>query len=219
MFVGHYGPALAGPRFVKTVPVWAMCIAVQFLDYLWGVFVYFGIENVRIEPGFTAVSPLDLYDMPWTHSLLMAVVWSVVLGFIWSLFARTQKRAGAIIIGLGVFSHWLLDLLVHVPDLALWPGGPKVGFGLWNNEPVALTLEFGVLAVGLLLYISATRAKGAFGKIGPWIFGALLVGLYSISFFAPPPETAQQFGPMAIGLYTLVAVLAWLFCDRVREAK
>ena len=53
MFVGHYGPALAGPRFVKAVPVWALCVAVQFLDYLWGVFVYFGIERVRIEPGFT----------------------------------------------------------------------------------------------------------------------------------------------------------------------
>ena len=185
MFIGHYGPALAGPKFVKTVPVWALCIAVQFLDYLWGAFVYFGIEHVRIEPGFTAVSPLDLYHMPWTHSLLMALVWAVV----------------------------------HVPDLALWPGGQMVGFGLWNNAPVALTLEFGVLAAGLLLYVSATRARGAFGKVSPWIFGALLVGLYSISFFAPPPETAQQFGPMAIILYTLVAFLAWLLCDRVREPR
>ena len=219
MFVGHYAPALAGPKFVKTVPVWVLCVAVQFLDYLWGVFVYFGIENVRIEPGFTEVSPLDLYDIPWTHSLLMAIVWSVALGGLWSLIARSQKRAGAIIVGLAVFSHWLTDLLVHVPDLALWPGGPKVGLGLWNNAPVAVTLEFGILLAGLFIYLSATRAKGGFGKIGPWIFGALLIGLHSVSFFAPPPETAQQFGPMAIFLYTLVAFLAWLLCDRVREAR
>lgn len=219
MFIGHYGPALAGPRFVKTVPVWALCVAVQFLDYLWGVFVFFGIEHVRIEPGFTVMSPLDLYDMPWTHSLLVAVVWSIVLGLVWAGIAKTQKSAGAILIGIAVFSHWLTDLLVHVPDLALWPGGPMVGFGLWNNAPVSITLELGVLLAGLAFYLSATRAKGPIGKAGPWIFTGLLVAIHSISFFAPPPETAQQFGPMAIALYTLIALLAWLLCDRVREAR
>lgn len=219
MFIGHYGPALAGPRFVKTVPVWALCVAVQFLDYLWGVFITLGIEHVRVEPGFTAMSAFDLYDMPWSHSLVMALVWSAVLGGVWFLVARRNRMAGALIVGAAVFSHWLADLLMHVPDLPLWPGGPVVGFGLWNSVPLTLALEFGVLLAGLFLYLSATRPKGPIGRIGPYLFAAILGGLYWISHQSPPPADPTQGGPFVIVVFTLIAVLAWLLCDRVREPR
>lgn len=218
MFVGHYGPAFAGPRFAP-VPLWALFVAVQFLDYLWGAFIALGIEHVRIEPGFTAMSPFDLYDMPWSHSLVMALAWSALLGLVWAGIAKRSKLAGGLVIAAAVLSHWLADLLVHVPDLPLWPGGPSVGFGLWNHVMWTLVAEFGVLIAGWLFYMSATRAKNAVGHYGPVILFALLAVVYWMSHASPPPTNPAVAGPYVIGVYTLLAFLAWLLCDRVREAR
>lgn len=218
MFVGHYGPALAGPRFAP-VPLWALFVAVQFLDFLWGIFIALGIEQVRVEPGFTAMSPFDLYHMPWSHSLVMALVWSVVLGLAWALIAKRSKRAGGLVIAAAVFSHWLADLLTHIPDLPLWPGGPNVGFGLWNSVPLTLIAEFGVLIVGWLFYMSATRAKNAVGRYGPVVLFALLAGLYWLNHLLPPPTDPAVAGPFVIAVFSAIAFLAWLLCDRLREAR
>ena len=121
MFIGHYAPAFLGKRIAKTVPLWVLFAAVQLVDIAWGIFIATGIEHVRIIEGFTASNSLDLYDMPWTHSLVMALVWSLGAGWLWSLIARKQKRLGGIVVGAAVFSHWLTDLIVHVPDLLLYP--------------------------------------------------------------------------------------------------
>lgn len=218
MFIGHYGPALAGPRFAP-VPLWMLFIAVQFLDFLWGAFIALGIEHVRVMPGFTAMSPFDLYDMPWSHSLLMAVVWSAVLGGVWSLVAKTRKRAGGLVVAAAVMSHWLADLLMHVPDLPLWPGGPQVGFGLWNNAPLTLVAEFGVLLAGWVVYMMATRAKNTVGRYGPVVLFAILAGLYWLNHVMPPPPDPVTGGLTAIALFSALSFLAWLLCDRVRVAR
>src|SRR5438034_5643892 len=78
MFVGHYGVSFGAKKAEPAIPLWVLFIAVQLLDVLWAPFVLLGIEKVRIVPGFTASNPLDLYYMPYTHSLVAAIGWSVV---------------------------------------------------------------------------------------------------------------------------------------------
>lgn len=218
MFIGHYGPALAGKTIARAVPLWAFFLAVQFVDVLWGIFVANGIEHVRIVPGFTDANPLDLYDMPITHSLPGALGWSVLAGLVWALLSPKQKRIGGIAIALAVFSHWILDLIVHVPDLELWPGGLRVGFGLWNNYPVALAVEFGVLLAGFGLYLRVTEAKGLVGRIWPWVFMALLALAEFANHTAPIPEDFTTAGYMGTITFLIIAALAAI-CDLTRRTR
>ena len=218
MFIGHYGPALAGKAIARSVPLWALFFAVQFVDVLFGVFLANGIEHMRIVPGFTEGSPFDLYHMPWTHSLSAALFWAVLAGFVYALLAREQKRLGGLAIGIAVFSHWVTDLLVHVPDLPLWPGGPKVGLGLWNNYAISLSLEVILVLGGLALYMSVTRAKGLIGRIWPFVLLALLGVAEYVNHTGPlPTETVVQGYFMAFIFLVFTALAA--VCDLTREAK
>src|SRR5713101_7880489 len=138
MFTGHYGPSFAANAAEKRLPLWLLFIAVQFVDVLWAIFVLLGIEKVRIVPGITESSPLDLYYMPYTHSLVGAIGWSVLAALLYKLSSKAGvSRKAAVYLGAAVFSHWILDLLVHRPDLSLYDDTMKVGFGLWNFRYLA----------------------------------------------------------------------------------
>ena len=218
MFVGHYGPAFAGKAAAKTVPLWSLFFAVQFVDVLWGVFIANGIEHVRLVPGFTDSNALDLYHMPITHSLPGALGWAALAGLVYALVARQQKRLGGLVIAGAVFSHWLLDLIVHVPDLPLWPGGPEVGLGLWNNYPAAMAVEAAVLVGGFLLYMRVTEAKNLVGRIWPWVFLILLALAERANHGMPLPESVAQAGYMATATFLVLTALAGL-CDLTRRVK
>src|SRR6266849_7703445 len=121
MFVGHYGPSFAANALKQSIPLWILFIAVQWVDVMWSVFMLLGIEKVRIVPGITASNPLDLYYMPYTHSLLAALLWSAGAFLAYRLLGpRRGGPMAAVVVGLAVLSHWLLDLLVHRPDLPLY---------------------------------------------------------------------------------------------------
>src|SRR6202012_4262990 len=123
MFIGHYGPAFAAKPIAKAVPLWLLFIAVQWLDVCWSTLVLTGIEKVRIVPGFTLGSPLDLYFMPYTHGLIGALLLSVLFGAIVALIMGAPRRLAVFLaVALAVFSHWLLDLVVHMPDLWIYDG-------------------------------------------------------------------------------------------------
>ena len=130
MLIGHNAVAFAAKRIAPRTSLGTLTAAVMFLDLIWPIFLLLGIEHVRIEFGATKFTPLDFYDYPWTHSLVMSIAWGVAFGVVY--FARTRYARGAVVVALCVVSHWVLDLIVHRPDLPLWPGGPKFGFGLWN---------------------------------------------------------------------------------------
>src|SRR5882724_4617669 len=131
MFVGHYGVSFAARRSAASVPLWVLFIAVQLLDVAWAPLVLLGVEKVRIVPGITASNPLDLYYMPYTHSLLATLLWSAGAYFLCRLLApRGLGEAAGLVLALAVFSHWILDLLVHRPDLPLYDNTAKVGLGL-----------------------------------------------------------------------------------------
>src|SRR5215471_14624527 len=160
MFVGHYSASFAGKALEPRIPLWVLFVAVQFVDVLWAIFVLLGIEKVRIAPGITASSPLDLYYMPYTHSLVGALGWSALAFVVWQFFPKLGGRRAGIILALAVFSHWVLDLIVHRPDLAVYDNVHKMGFGLWNYRSPAFILEIAVLVGGAALYIRRAPRSG-----------------------------------------------------------
>src|SRR5437016_5341847 len=152
MFVGHYGISFAAKRLDKTIPLWVLFLAVQLLDVGWGILVPLGVEKVRIVPGITASNPLDLYYMPFTHSLVAALLWSLgVYVACRSIRAFGASHRAALLVALAVFSHWVLDLVVHRPDLPLYDNVAKVGLGLWNYPAPAYLPEVAVLFGGMFL--------------------------------------------------------------------
>lgn len=123
-------------------------------------FLVLGWEHVRIDPGNTAVTPLDFYDYPLTHSLVTTVGWAATFDVIYYVFCRYSR--GALVLAAGVTSHWVLDLVVHRPDLPLAPGVDfHVGLGLWNSVPGTIIVEFGILAVGVAIYSRLNASLGS----------------------------------------------------------
>jgi hypothetical protein len=216
MFVGHYGISYASKPIEPRVPLWVLFLAVQFLDVLWGIFVLLGVERVRIVPGITATNPLDLYYMPYTHSLAGAVVWSLVAALGYRLWrGRMETATGPAMVGVAVFSHWVLDLFVHRPDLPLIGDQFKVGLGLWNMPLIAFSLEAVLLAGGLLLYLRSTEPIARFGTVGPPVFVLIMLVIQAVTFFGAPPSSPAGAAITALGAYfVLAAVAGWLDAKR-----
>jgi len=147
---------------------------VQFLDVLWAPFVLLGIEKTRIVPGITASNPFDLYYMPYTHSLPGAAALSVALGIVVAAFYAGWRVRAFLVVAAAVFSHWLLDLIVHLPDLPLYDNSAKVGFGLWRHVAISFPLELVVMIAGAAIYARAMRIAGRVA-IRLWGFVGLLM--------------------------------------------
>ncbi|MGQ0548986.1 MAG: hypothetical protein ACT4PY_04880 [Armatimonadota bacterium] len=202
MFLGHYGVAFAAKKAAPKVSFGTLVLSAQFADLLWPILLLLGLEHVRIEPGITAASPFNFTHYPITHSLVGALAWSLLIGLIY-FFARRYPR-GAWIIGAAVFSHFVLDVIVHRPDLQLVPGLPvRVGLGLWNSIPATLIVEFGFYALGIAICLRATSATDAVGRYALWAMIAVLAVVYLSSLLGPPPPNEQ-----ALALFALAA---WLF--------
>jgi hypothetical protein len=208
MFVGHYGPSLAIKAFRPAIPMWLLFIAVQFLDVVWSFLILLGIEKVRIVPGITASNPLDLYYMPYTHSLVAAIFWSVAAVGLSKLLRAVHDWSSAIWVGIAVFSHWVLDWLVHRPDLPLYDDTMKVGLGIWNFPAIALSLEALLLFGGMVLYLKRTKAINAIGRFGPPVFGILMLGIQAYIFFGPPPTSPNAAAITAFVSYVVFAAVA-----------
>ncbi len=217
MFIGHYSAALAAKIVKPRVPLWHLFVAVQLVDFAWAVLVLLGVEKVRVVKGFMPASILDLHYMPYTHSLPATVLWAVGAGVLYALFWRgEQKLRAGLIIGAAVASHWLLDLIAHGPDLLLYSGGPKVGFGLWDSLLWTQIVEIGSIILGGILYILATKPKGRLGMIAPVLLLAFMIALQAYNHLPiDHPPAVPQFALTALAGYTLLAVLAWL-TDRTR---
>jgi hypothetical protein len=201
MFLGHYGLAFAAKRTAPAAALGSLTFASQFLDELWPILLLLGVEQVRIVPGLMAASPLDFVYYPFSHSLLMAIVWGLLIGGAYFLLRRYGP--GAWVMGVLVVSHWFLDLPVHRPDLPLWPSGnsPKVGWGLWNSVAATMVLEFGIYAIGIAVYLRATRARDRVGSWGLWAYIVLLAGIFLASNSAPPNERALAWTTLGIWLF------------------
>ena len=210
MFVGHYGVSFAAKSVDRSIPLWVLFIAVQMLDVIWAPLVLLGIEKVRIVPGITASNPLDLYYMPYTHGLLAAIAWSCLGALAYGFFFRPASSRSSVIVGLAVFSHWILDFIVHRPDLPLYDDSAKVGLGLWNAPAIALSLEALLLFGGIWLYFRGRLSQ----SVGTFVLGALMVALQSYLFFGPPPVSDKAAAWSALICYAALAGVIWWMQDR-----
>ena len=216
MFIGHYGPAFAAKAVWKPIPLWLLFIAVQFMDVVWSIFVFLGVEKLRIVHGFTASNALDLYYMPYTHGLIGALCLSVLLGAVSEAFLR-QRGQTFLVVAVCVFSHWLLDLIVHMPDMPLIGDTMKVGFGLWRWRDVSLVLEFTTLFAGMWVYMRAVPSQTKSGDTWLWGMSGALVIAHLYNTFGPDPASPRMAAGMALVAYLLFAGFAWQV-DRARGA-
>ena len=209
MFVGHYGVSFATKKVDASIPLWVLFLAVQWLDVIWAPLVLLGIEKVRIVPGFTATNPLDLYYMPYTHSLVAALVWSVVAGGAYHLLRRPAART-SVFVGLAVLSHWILDFVVHRPDLPLYDNTAKVGLGLWDYPSLAFGLEAALLFGGMAVFLQARPAR----RTAIITLGVVMLGVQAYVFFGPPPASPAAAASTALAAYGIFALVIWFLADR-----
>jgi len=157
MVTGHFGLAAGVKAYERFVPLWALMVATVWLDILFAPFWAAGVEDIEDVPGTDGGYGNVIIHADYTHSLIGAAVIAAVTGL---LVVRWWGRLGGIVIGAVVFSHWILDLIVHRHDMPIIPGDPgagTVGFGLWKVEWAAITAEALLLAIGALLYWRAAR--------------------------------------------------------------
>lgn len=215
MFIAHFGVAFGAKRYAPATSLGTLVLAAQFLDILWPSLLLLGIERVGIVPGITRVTPLDFTSYPISHSLAMAIAWGALFGFAYWLVRR--YRAGAWVAGACVVSHWILDLVVHRPDLPIVPGSAlKVGFGLWDSLAGTLAAEFAVFAAGIFLYARATRPIDRIGRYGLWGLVVFLAATYLASLLGPPPPDVLAIAWAGQAQWLIVLFAYWL--DRHRSA-
>ena len=216
MFLGHIALAMAAKRSAPRTSLATLFLAAQWADVLWPIFLALGIEQVRIQPGNTAFTPLDFVSYPYSHSLLALAVWGILFGIVYRAVAGGRHTLW--ILAALVVSHWVLDWITHRPDMPLYPGGPKVGLGLWNSVPATLAIEGLMYAVGLTIYLRATRARDRIGRWGFFSLAATLVVIYLASAFGPPPPTVQALWITALAGAIILTLWAW-WADRHRNPE
>jgi hypothetical protein len=142
---GHFAVAFAAKPAAPKASLWVLLVATEVLDLLAFGFMAIGIEHGAPEP-----------SLAWSHGLFMSVIWSALTGAIAYLFFRDRRTS--LVIGLLVFSHWVLDFIAHSPDLPLlFNGSPLVGLGLESSVTVGIIMEFGMLAGGIAIYLFARK--------------------------------------------------------------
>ena len=216
MFIGHAAVGFASKAIVPRASLGVLLAAPFLLDILWPIFILTGLESARIEPGNTAFTPLAFDSYPWSHSLLMAILWGALFGFI--VYVVSRSAAFGAVVALATVSHWICDAVVHRPDLPLTPGGMIfVGMGLWNSKAATLAVELPLFALGVWLYVRTTRPKDALGR---WALAALVAFFlvaYAGAAFGPPPPSITA---VAWGTLALVLLIPWaVWVDRHREVE
>jgi hypothetical protein len=215
VFIGHFAVGFAAKRASPRASLGTYVAAALFLDILWPVFLLVGIEQVRVVPGITAFSPFDFVYYPWSHSLVMAIVWSVAFGL--GHYGFRRDRTTAKMLGAVVFSHWVLDWVTHRPDLQVAPGlAYRTGLSLWDSIP-------GTIAIEVTLFLAAAwwyeRSNEPLDGVGRWAWYGLVVALlvfYGASLGSPPaPGQERLVAVGTIALWVFVPWAAWVDRHRV----
>jgi hypothetical protein len=218
MFIGHFAVAFAAKRAAPELSLGTLFLAAQLADLLWPNLVLLGIERFEVQPGATAVTPLNFVHYPWSHSLTAMALWGVALGVGWVAvrLGKATPKAALLILAV-VVSHWVLDWISHRPDMPLTIGGEgRFGLGLWNSIPATLAVEGGLFAVCVALYASGTKAVNRIGTWALWGLVAFLLVVYAAAVFGPPPEQAQV-AWAAQAMWLLVFWGFWVDRHRVKR--
>lgn len=214
MFLGHFGLALAAKKIDTRPSLGTTMMASQFVDLLWPLLLLLNIEKVAIEPGNTAVTPLDFEFYPYSHSLVAGLIWASI--FALSYYGLKKNARGAILLGVLVMSHWVLDYITHRPDLPLWlSDNDKVGLGLWNSVTATVILELTLFISGALLYIRSTKPKNNVGRYAYWALILFLLVIEISNLLSPPPPSATAIGYVGLSQWLIIAWAYWIDRNRV----
>ena len=217
MFIGHYGVALALKRAEPRLSLGTLFVAVQLVDLLWGFTILLEWERARIVPGWTAATPLQFLYYPITHSLVAGALWGLAaaaLYYSWPTRNTYHHARAAAVVAAAVLSHWVLDLIVHVPDLPLaTDAGPKLGFGIWRNVPATMAVELLVFGAGLAVYAAYMRGRGKLNVTRLAVLAAVLVVLQIVNVVGPPPPNMGTVAVAAIAM-SIVFPLAAVWVER-----
>ncbi|HEX4922941.1 MAG TPA: hypothetical protein VFV50_02610 [Bdellovibrionales bacterium] len=216
MFIGHFAAGLAAKRAAPRASLGVYFAAGQLLDLIWPVLVLAGAEHVAVDHAATAFTPLNFISYPYSHSLMMTFIWSLLAGGIYyGLFKRVRE---AVVIGAVVASHWVLDWLTHRPDLPLGVSDThKVGLGLWNSVSATIVVEGSLFLIGLFLYLRATPTKSRSAIAIFWSLVLFLLVIYAGSAFGPkpPPDATEPMIVMPAFAMWLIVVWGW-WADKKR---
>lgn len=216
MFLGHYAIGLASKKFAPRTSLGALIAAPVLLDLLWPIFLLIGWEQVTIEANSNPFLRLRFDSYPISHGLVAVIAWATLFASLY--FGIARYIAGAIVIWVGVVSHWFLDYIMHQPDLPLYAGSSRLfGLGLWNFRWITIAVEVIVLLVGISIYLRETKSRDKIGRYAFWAFIAFLFATYAAVAFGPTPGSFRK---LAIGglLGWLLIPWAW-WIDRHREPR
>jgi hypothetical protein len=216
MFIGHFGIGFGAKAAAPKISLGTLFLAAQFLDLLWPTLLLLGLETVRIAPDPHFVTPLVFEHYPISHSLLGAMGWGAAVGLIF--WALRREWRGALLMAALVVSHWLLDAVVHRPDLPLFPGSQTfVGMDAWASLPLTLAVELPIFVLGVWLYARSTRAIDATGKWAFWSLVGFLLLIHAGNLAGDPPPSANAIAWVGQAQWLLVLWAYWV--DRHRSAN
>ena len=203
MFIGHYALAFGAKRVAPMLSLGTLFLACQFADLLWPTLLVLGFERVEIDPGNTVVTPLNFVSYPYSHSFVALLGWSALFALAYRTIRGWHPVAIATIAAL-VFSHYVLDVITHRPDMPITlSGSRRLGFGLWNFPGTTLALESAMFILGTTLYMSVTRARDRIGRIGLYALIVTVVAIYFAALYGPPPPSTSA--------VAVAGHLSWLF--------
>lgn len=222
MFLGHFAIGFALKKAEPRLSLGTLVAGAMVMDVVFAVLLLFGAEHVRISPGATAVSPFEFYDYPYSHSAMGSFVMAglvFLLTMVWPLKDSASKLRASFVLAAAVFSHFVLDVISHTPDMPLaGNGSTKLGFSLWNSMPGTLVVEFGLLVVGVSLYLATTRSTSAVGKYGVAVIVLLLALLFAGGLIGPPPPDSVSLATfILVGLLIFIGLSYWV--DRHRAVR
>jgi hypothetical protein len=218
MFIGHFAVGFAAKRAAPKISLATMLFACQLADLLWPVLVLGGIERVRVDATATAFTPFDFEYYPWSHGLVMSLVWGLLVFGALKLLRRATVEAS--IVAAVVISHWILDALTHRPDVPLAFGEARVGLGLWDSVPLTLGVELVLFAVGIGLYANSTRPRSRMGSWSLWTLVAFLLLVYLANAFGPTPAADTPAAVIASPALAMWLIVLWgVWVDRTRMAR
>lgn len=217
MFIGHYGVGLSLKKTARPLSLGLLFLAAQFLDLLWPTLLLLDVEHVQIITDKSQPIPLVFTDYPYSHSLAMVLVWSVLFFIVYWLFTKDVRNA--LILGFAVLSHWILDFIVHLPDLPLYPGNsPKVGLELWRSPVATAIFEGLIFVIGIILYLKATKAKNKTGVIVFWVLIGLLAVSHIANLFSPPPPSVNAIAWAGQAMWLFVILGFWVDKNRIQKS-
>src|SRR3990172_992090 len=215
MFIGHYAVGFGLKKVVPKLSLGTLVFGATLLDILFGIFVLTGVEHARIVPGASAAAPFEFYDYPISHGAFGAAVWSFtgfLVYWLWPGKDRTQRKRPAAVLAFAIFSHYVLDVISHTPDMPLLgSGSPKLGFSLWDSLPATIAVEIALFVVGIVLYLRARRELRPAAKYGLAALILILTASFLGGSFGPPPPNMTVIGAMlTAGQAAYIAFAYWI---------